>query len=103
MTISLDTNQTFARLPQGEFVARIHRAEVNYAVSPRLSFSNLVQFDNRSGNLGFQGRVRWTLEPGNDLFFIFGQGWVQELGERGTDFRRQASRLAVKAQYTFRF
>ena len=102
LTISVNTNQTFARLPQGEFVARIHRAEVNYAVSPRLSFANLVQFDNRSGNLGFQGRVRWTLEPGNDIFFIFGQGWVQELGRRGTDFRQQDSRLAVKAQYTFR-
>ncbi len=102
LTISLNTNQTFARLPQGDFVARIHRAQINYAVSPLLSFSNLIQFDNRSGNLGFQGRVRWTLEPGNDLFFIFGQGWVQELGERGADFRRQDSRLAVKAQYTLR-
>ena len=102
LTISLNTNQTFARLPQGDFVARIHRAQINYAVSPLLSFSNLIQFDNRSGNLGFQGRVRWTLEPGNDLFFIFGQGWVQELGERGADFRRQDSKLAVKAQYTLR-
>ena len=102
LTISVNSNQTFARLPQGEFVARVHRAEVNYAVSPRLSFANLVQFDNRSGNLGFQGRVRWTLEQGNDIFFIFGQGWVQEVGERGTDFRQQDSRLAVKAQYTFR-
>ncbi len=36
------------------------------------------------------------------LVLIFGQGWVQELGERGTDFRQQDSRLAVKAQYTFR-
>ena len=102
LTISLQANQTFARLPEGDFVARIHRAEVNYAVSPKLSFASLVQFDNRSGNLGFQGRVRWTLEPGNDIFFIFGQGWVQEIGERGTDFRQQDSRLAVKAQYTFR-
>ncbi len=34
--------------------------------------------------------------------FIFGQGWVQEIGERGNDFRQQDSRLAVKAQYTFR-
>ena len=102
LTISVNTNQTFARLPQGDFVARIHRAEFNYAVSPKLSFANVLQFDNRSGNLGFQGRVRWTLEPGNDIFFIFGQGWIQEIGERGTDFRQRDSRLAVKAQYTFR-
>ncbi len=102
-SISLNTNQTFASLPQGNFVARILSSQINYAVSPFLSFSNLVQFDNRSRNLGFQGRVRWTLEPGNDFFFIFGQGWVQELSDRGYDFRQQDSRLATKLQYTFRF
>jgi hypothetical protein len=49
-----------------------------------------------------QSRVRWTLDPGNDFFFVFGQGWVQEL-ERGYDFRRQDTKLATKFQYTFRF
>ena len=75
-------------------------------MSPFLSFSNLIQFDNRSGNLGLQSRVHWTIEPGNEIFFVFGQGWVQDL-ERGYDFRRrfrrQDSRLATKLQYTFRF
>jgi hypothetical protein len=100
-SISLNTNQTFARLPQGNFVARIVTSQVNYNVSPFLSFANLIQFDNRSGNLGLQARVRWTLDPGNDLFFIFGQGWVQDI-TGGYDFRRQDSRLATKLQYTFR-
>ena len=101
-SISLNTNQTFAQLPQGNFVARIFGTQINYAVSPFLSFSNLVQFDNRSGNLGLQSRVRWTLKPGNDVFFIFGQGWIQELGGF-YDFRQKDSRLATKLQYTFRF
>ncbi len=101
-SISLNTNQTFAQLQQGNFIARIISTQVNYTVSPFLSFSNLVQFDNRSGNLGLQSRVRWTLKPGNDVFFIFGQGWVQELGGF-YDFRQQDSRLATKLQYTVRF
>ncbi len=101
-SINLTTNQTFASLPQGNFVARIYSSQINFAVSPFLSFSNVIQFDNRSGNLGLQSRVRWTVEPGNDVFFIFGQGWVQSL-ERGYDFRQQDSRLATKLQYTFRF
>ena len=103
--ISLDTNQTFATLPEGNFVARIFGLQADYSVSPFLTFANLIQFDNRSGNLGLQSRVRWTIEPGNDLFFILGQGWVQELsGERGGyDFRQQDTQLATKLQYTFRF
>ena len=101
-SISLNTNQTFASLPQGSFIARIYSSRVDYAASPFLSVSSLIQFDNRSENLGLESRVRWTIEPGNDVFFIFGQGWVQDL-ERGYDFRRQDSRLAMKFQYTFRF
>ena len=77
-TISLNTNQTFARLPEGNFTARIFTSNVSYAASPRLSFSNLIQYDNRSRNLGWQSRVRWTLQPGNDFFFAFNQGWIQE-------------------------
>ena len=102
--ISFNANQTFASLPQGDFIARIYSSQVNYAVSPFLSFSNLIQFDNRSGNLGIQSRVHWTIEPGNEVFFVFGQGWVQDMERgRGYDFRRQDSRLATKLQYTFRF
>ena len=101
-SISLNTNQTFASLPQGSFIARIYGSRVDYAASSFLSVSSLIQFDNRSENLGLQSRVRWTIEPGKDVFFIFGQGWVQDL-ERGYDFRRQDSRLAMKFQYTIRF
>jgi hypothetical protein len=101
-SISLNTNQTFARLPEGNFVARIFTSQINYSPSPFLSFSNLVQYDNRSRNLGLQSRVRWTVQPGNDLFFVFGQGWLQD-PERDYDFRREDTKLATKFQYTFRF
>jgi hypothetical protein len=99
---SLSTNQTFAHLPQGEFVARIVTANVGYAASPRLSFSNLIQYDNRSRNLGWQGRARWTLTPGSDLFVAFNQGWVRD-DVADLRFRPQDSKLSSKLQYSFRF
>jgi hypothetical protein len=103
-TISLSTNQTFARLPEGRFTARIVTSDVRYAASPRLSFSNLIQFDNRSRNLGLQSRIRWTLKPGNDIFLAFNQGWIQE-EEQNTSlrFRPQDSKLSGKFQYSYRF
>lgn len=101
-TLGLSTNQTFARLPEGHFIARIFTSSVNYAASPTLSLSNLVQFDNRSRNLGWQSRIRWTLQPGNDLFFAFRQGWIQEEG--GNDrFRTQDTKVSAKLQYSIRF
>ncbi|MCZ6673001.1 MAG: DUF5916 domain-containing protein [Verrucomicrobia bacterium] len=101
LTASLRANQTFADLPQGKFIARIFTSTFNYAVSPRLTFSNLVQFDNRSRNLGWQSRMRWTPKPGNDLFISFNQGWIHEPGS--LRFNMSDTKIATKFQYTFRF
>jgi hypothetical protein len=100
--ISLTTDQTFARLPQGDFIARIHSSQINYAVSPFLSFSNLIQYDNQSRNLGWQSRVRWILKPGNDVFLVFNQGWIEDPAHNYR-FRTQDSKVSAKLQYTFRF
>jgi hypothetical protein len=102
LQFSLDTEQTFARLPQGNFVARIYSVRVNYSVSPFLSFSNFVQYDNESRDLGWQSRVRWILRPGNDLFLVFSQGWLQNL-RGGFHFSPADTKLSTKFQYTFRF
>ena len=101
-TVTVGTNQTFARLPEGHFIARIFTSSVSYAATPRLSLSNLIQYDNRSRNMGWQSRVRWTLQPGNDLFFAFNQGWIQEDGGN-LRFRTQDSKVSAKFQYSFRF
>ena len=100
-TISLNTNHTFARLPEGNFVARIMTAQVSYTPSPFFLFSNLIQYDNRSQNLGWQGRIRWILEPGNDLFLVVNQGWIQD-PQGGYRFTPDQGRLSAKLQYTFR-
>jgi Domain of unknown function (DUF5916) len=104
-TFSLNTNQTFARLPEGRFTAKIFTSNISYAASPSLSFSNLIQYDNRSSNLGWQSRVRWTLQPGNDLFVAINQGWIHELDDVRSDrrLRVEETKVSAKFQYSFRF
>ncbi|HLG15451.1 MAG TPA: DUF5916 domain-containing protein [Blastocatellia bacterium] len=99
---AVSLRQTFARLKEGNFVARIYSLRVNYSVSPYLTFFNLVQFDNESRNLGWQSRVRWIIRPGNEVFLVFNQGWLQDEGG-GFRFRAAETSLAGKLQYTFRF
>jgi Domain of unknown function (DUF5916)/Carbohydrate family 9 binding domain-like len=101
--VTVSTNQTFARLPEGHFIARIFTSNVSYSATPRLSLSNLVQYDNRSRNMGWQSRVRWTLQPGNDLFFAFNQGWIQDQEGGRLRFHTQDSRVSAKFQYSLRF
>jgi hypothetical protein len=74
----------------------------NYSFTPFLSVTNFVQYDNESRNLGWQSSFRWITKPGNDLFLVFNQGWLQN--ERGGfNFRSAGTRLSGKIQYTFRF
>jgi hypothetical protein len=94
--------QTFARLTEGNFVARLFVLKADYSVSPLLTFFNLVQFDNERADLGWQSRVRWIVRPGNDMFLVFSQGWLQDEA-RGLSFRPTDTRIAGKVQYTFRF
>ncbi len=101
LAITLNTNQTFADLPQGSFVARILGMQFNYSFSPFLSTSGLAQFDNLTRNLGWQSRLRWIQRPGNDVFLVFSQGWLQDaLG--GLRFHQQDQKLSGKLQYTVR-
>ena len=102
LVVSFTTNQTFARLAEGSFVARVMTWQVNFSASPFLSFSNLIQFDNATRNLGWQSRTRWILKPGNDLFIVFSQGWLQDT-QGGFRYSAQESKLSTKFQYTFRF
>lgn len=100
--VSFAANQTFAHLPEGDFITRVFTSNIDYAVSPFLSFTNLIQYDNRSRNLGWQSRMRWTLHPGRDLFLVFNQGWLQDpMG--GYRFQAQDTKVSTKFQYTFRF
>jgi Domain of unknown function (DUF5916)/Carbohydrate family 9 binding domain-like len=98
--IALD--QTFASLKEGDFVARLVVVKADYSVSPLLTFFNLVQFDNQDRSIGWQDRVRWTVHPGNDVFFVMSQGWLEDEA-RGLRFRPTDTRVAGKLQYTFRF
>jgi len=94
-------NQTFARLREGNFIARIFSLHADYSLTPFLTLYNLVQFDSGSRNLGWQSRLRWILRPGNDIFLVFNQGWIQE-EQNDFRFRMTDRKLSFKIQYTFR-
>lgn len=59
------------------------------------------RFRLRTPNLGLQSRVWWTLEPGNDFYFISGQGSGRTSLAAATS-RRRDTRLVAKLPCTFR-
>ena len=85
-------------LVEGDFYTQIYALGADFNFSPRISWANLVQYDNESYILGFQSRFRWIIKPGNDLFVVINRGW-EDIDNR---FRPAFDRGTVKLQYTFR-
>jgi hypothetical protein len=87
-------------LPAGRFTTKVLAGRLELNFSPDLGWSNLVQYDTDSRELGLQSRLRWRIRPGSDLFVVFNRGWVHE--EDGA-FRPYFDRGSAKVQHTFRF
>ncbi|MSO19484.1 MAG: hypothetical protein EXQ56_03335 [Acidobacteria bacterium] len=102
LQVILETNQTFGRLKEGNFVARVQSLRLNYSFTPFLSLFNLMQYDTTSRNLGWQSRLRWIVQPGNDFFLVLNQGWLRD-DQEGLHFHAADTKLAAKVQYTVRF
>ena len=88
-------------LPEGSFTTRLYRFDARTQFNPWISLTNNLQFDSESGELGWQLRFRWIQKPGNDIFFIWTQNWLDT--ESGGRFSQLDRRGAAKIVRTFRF
>ncbi|MBA4136571.1 MAG: hypothetical protein C0518_04565 [Opitutus sp.] len=86
-------------LPTGRFHLRVASARALWFATPDLQFSLLGQYDNLSESLGVNFRVRWTVQPGNEVFFVVNQGYDTSLDR----FRPRGNETSLKGAWTFRF
>lgn len=100
LLVSAEGEWSRGELPAGRFTAKVLAGRLEANFSPDLGWSNLVQYDSDSRELGFQSRLRWRIRPGSDLFVVFNRGWIHE--EDGA-FRPYFDRGSAKVQHTFRF
>jgi hypothetical protein len=94
-------NTSFNRveLAEGRFSTKILAAIINTQFNPFMSLSNNIQYDSDSRVLGWQSRFRWIVKPGNDVYFVWLNNWI-DLNDRLATLDRSA---AVKMVYTYRF
>lgn len=88
-----------AQLPQGDFDFAVTRVNVDFNLTPRLMWQNLLQHNSVSKTLGWNSRLRWEIEPGNILFLVFNQGWEIEDG----GYMPLNTGFTSKVRWTFRF
>jgi hypothetical protein len=92
---------TDASLPQGDFVTRLVRFNVNYAYNSKLSWLNLMQYDNGSKVVGLNSRFRWNPQAGEDLYLVINYNFNSE--GTFTELSSERAELVLKYTCTFRF
>jgi len=109
--ITLRPNSNFAitftfmenaiKLPDGNFTLRVFGLNSQYAFSSTLSWSNLIQYDNISENLGLNSRLHWIPRAGEQAFLVLNWGLIDT--DKDNRFHSAVADLSVKFNYTFRF
>jgi hypothetical protein len=88
-------------LPEGDFIARLARLTLEAAFSSKLSWVNLIQYDNISESIGVNSRLHWVPQAGREGFVVLNHN-LEDL-DRDNEFHSSFSEATVKFGYTFRF
>jgi hypothetical protein len=99
LELALNYNLREIRLPQGKFDLRLGSARATYTFTPDLQLSLLAQYDNFSRELGTNVRLKWTVKPGNDVYFLINQGY----DATASTFRPTRNDASLKGAWTIRF
>ena len=102
VTLNLSYEFNDVDLAEGSFRTKLYRMVADTQFSPFMYLVNNVQYDTVSRILGWQSRFRWIITPGNDIFIVYTQNWLDP-SDPAFGFRTLDRRGATKAVYTKRF
>jgi hypothetical protein len=86
-------------LPGGAFVVNIVQSRVDLLLTPDIAWTNFIQWDDVTDSFGINSRLRWIVEPGNELFLVLNQAFDTTDGR----FDGTSTELTTKLGWTFRF
>jgi hypothetical protein len=71
--LSVEPSMTInvVRLPYGDFNTRLFRVRSDYAFSPRMFASALLQYNSSDDTYSTNFRYRWEYQPGSELFVVY--------------------------------
>jgi hypothetical protein len=105
--ISLETEYEWnsVSLPEGDFTTKVIRADAKWQMSPWMSLTNNLQYDDVTKIVGLFSKFRWIITPGSELFLVYTHNWLHTDGRLFDRFRAETlSRGATtKINYTYRF
>jgi hypothetical protein len=88
-------------LPEGDFIVRLTSMRLDIVFSSRLSWVNLIQYDNVSGVVGINSRLHYIPEDGREAYLVLNHNLEDPSTPGG--FQSTYADLTAKVNYTFRF
>ncbi len=101
--LSFDGGVTLSQydLPEGTTYTRELEFDVEISFGPSVSLSSQLEFDNVRRELNFNNRLRWNIQPGQDVWVVLNHGLIdQDIDNR---FANTTTNAAFKFRYTYRF
>jgi hypothetical protein len=86
-------------LEEGNFKTNLIRFLSDFDLSPFISFSSNIQYDDISKEIGMNNRFKYTITPGSDIYFVYNHNWIDDAGK----FKTTSMMGASKITYTHRF
>lgn len=88
-----------AQLPEGDFTIHLSRLGFDVNPSTRVSWRNLVQWDNQGDQPTLNSRLRWIPEPGRELSLVVNQAWDKS----GSSFTTTTADYTLRLSWTQRY
>jgi hypothetical protein len=88
-------------LPQGDFITRLSRLNMDVNFSSTLYWVSLIQYDNVSETIGVNTRLNWIPTAGQEGLIVLNHSFQDR--DRDNVFRSELLDVSVKLNYTFRF
>ena len=99
MNLSLGYIHSNVKLSEGSFKTNLIRFLGDFDLSPFISFSSNIQYDDISKRIGMNNRFKYTITPGSDIYFVYNHNWIDDSGKYKTSSMLGASKIT----YTHRF
>jgi hypothetical protein len=100
-TFRLGTNIIRGDLPQGKFSENVYQAKLNLYITPNIGMNNLLQYDDVSSLMGYNGRFFWQIRPGNIIYLVYNNNLIRHWDPESS-FQRQEDEISLKIQLSLR-
>lgn len=101
MKLSTGYDLTKYNLPDGIVYTREITADISISFNSHITLTSSIEYNNVNREVAFNNRLRWNLEPGQDLWVVFNKGLIDE--DETNNFDVVDTSAAAKFVYTLRY